>query len=68
MFSLGAFLIYFGYAMVYMGIANILNGGNGPTAGEVLGIKGGALAPPGADRPSLGQQASGSLRKGLGMS
>lgn len=57
MFSLGVYLVFFGYAAVYTGIANLLNGGNGPTYGEALGFQT-MVAPPGADKPNLtGQPA-----------
>lgn len=53
MFSLGSFLLTVGYALVYAGIANLRNGGQGPTIAEALGFTT-TLAPPGADLPKRG--------------
>jgi len=52
MFPLGVALLNLGYAAVYTGIANILNGGNGPTFAEALGFNR-KIAPPGAEKPNL---------------
>lgn len=38
MFGLGVALLLLGYNMVYTGISNLLNGGNGPGFFEALGI------------------------------
>lgn len=51
MFGLGALMLGVGYAALYSGLSNALNGGQGPTFFEALGIKT-AIAPPGADHPS----------------
>ena len=59
MFSLGVAMITFGWAAMYAGVANVVNGGNGPTLRESLGLKT-AIAPPGANAPNLtGQPPSG---------
>lgn len=52
MFPLGVVFLFLGYAAVYTGVANLTNGGQGPTLSEALGftVK---LAPPGADKPNL---------------
>lgn len=63
MFPAGAVLMFIGYALIYTGVANLLNGGNGPTFGESLGIQGGALAPPGADKPQRFQLIPGGETK-----
>ena len=52
MFFFGVILMYAGYAFVYSGIANLLNGGQGPHLSESLGFKT-PLIPPGADRNIL---------------
>lgn len=52
MFAIGVMLLILGYAEMYVGIANIRNGGSGPTLSEALGMKI-AVAPPGAERPNL---------------
>ena len=58
MFALGVLCLIAGYAGIYTGIANIKNGGQGPTFSESLGFKT-AIAPPGADKPNLtGQPAT----------
>lgn len=59
MFSLGVLLLQFGYAFVYTCIANLMNGGTGPTLSESMGLKA-RLAPPGADKPNtMGMPPSG---------
>jgi hypothetical protein len=57
-FSAGLAFLFAGYAAVYTGIANLLNGGNGPTFAQSLGFQGGALAPPGADYPGRNAPAT----------
>ena len=49
MFPLGILVFFASYAMAYTGIANLLNGGSGPTFSESLGFKM-RLAPPGANQ------------------
>lgn len=56
MFSLAAILLSGGYALIYTGLANLRNGGNGPTLAESFGFKT-AVAPPGSDHPNLTGQA-----------
>lgn len=58
MLALAAMLLSAGYALIYTGVANIRNGGSGPTLAEALGFKM-AVAPPGADHPNLTGQAPG---------
>jgi hypothetical protein len=52
MFELGILLLTLGYAGVYTGSANLINGGMGPRLPEALGFKT-AIAPPGSDAPNL---------------
>lgn len=49
MFPLGILVFFASYAMAYTGVANLLNGGSGPTLSESLGFKM-RLAPPGAQQ------------------
>jgi hypothetical protein len=55
MFPVAIALILIGYAMVYTGAANLINGGQGPKLLESLGLKE-AIAPPGADKAILSGQ------------
>lgn len=52
MFSLGVLLLNMGYAFIYTGVANLMNGGTGPTLSESMGLPR-RLAPPGADKPNI---------------
>lgn len=56
MFSLAVALIHIGYAFIYTGVANLRNGGTGPTLSEAMGLPT-RLAPPGADKPTPTGQA-----------
>lgn len=53
MFALGVAVYIFGYALVYTGLSNLLNGGNGPTLFESLGITG-HLSSPADNKPAQG--------------
>jgi len=49
MFSLGVAFIAAGYAAIFTGVANLRNGGAGPTFLQSLGFRSGAVAPPGSE-------------------
>lgn len=49
MLGLGVAALILGYAAVYTGISNLLNGGNGPKYFESLGVKN-PLSSPATDR------------------
>lgn len=51
MFTIAVWLLFSGYAAIYTGIANLLNGMSGPTFMEALGVTA-VVAPPGADHPN----------------
>lgn len=45
MFPLGILMFFMGYAMIYTGLANLLNGNQGPRLSQSLGLQM-VLAPP----------------------
>lgn len=53
MFGLGVFALILGYSMVYTGVSNLLNGGNGPKLFEAMGITN-TLSSPASNRVGQG--------------
>ena len=60
--TIGFLVWYAGYALAYWGIANAINGGQGPTISEVFGLKN-RITLPGTKRPDLAGKAQ---EKGVG--
>lgn len=58
MFPIGVALMFLGYAFLYTGTANVLNGGQGPKLFESLGFPQ-PVAPPSQKPNLMGQPPSG---------
>lgn len=58
MFPLGVIVFFLGYAFLYTGTANMLNGGQGPKLAESLGFPQ-PVAPPSQKPNLMGQPPSG---------
>lgn len=58
MFGLGVFALLVGYAMVYTGVSNLWNGGQGPSLFESLGIKNKLASPADLRKTGVAQGSS----------
>lgn len=64
MFPVGILLFFAGYAFEYTGTANLLNGGQGPSLSQALGVPV-RVAPP-SQRPNLSGQPPATAVGGAG--